>query len=399
VTEHIGFRLEIKFINMLRGISHRRTADAAQTAAAESPRVALAPTVSVASDTERLSASLGTGGMEAPLNARISDVVVGRQTSDARPRCGRGAPVRQAVMPKCGAVCLFIFSVIGVHAQSGFFSTATDLVVLHVTVKDRQGRYVTGLTKEAFTVFESTQPRPISVFTDEDAPVTAGLVIDNSGSMRPNRDQVIAAATAFAESSNPQDQMFALLFDEDVRAALPATAPFTSDIPTLRNAVIQTLSTRGRTALYDAIRAGLTYLGRAEHERRVLVVVSDGADNASRATFNDVLMETQASSALVYTVALVDPLARDTNPKALKQIASASGGEAFAPEDVHISDVLRRIAADIRHTYTLGYVSTAAAPEATFRSVRVVVHPPGDGQRLVVRTRPGYRAPNAPGGG
>jgi Ca-activated chloride channel homolog len=285
--------------------------------------------------------------------------------------------------------------VIGVSAQgqSPSFSTGTDLVVLHVTVKDRQGQYVTGLTKGAFTVIESTQPQPISVFTSEDAPVTAGLVLDNSGSMQPNRDRVIAAATAFAESSHPQDQMFALAFDEEVRAALPPSAPFTSDIPTLRDALIRTLSTRGRTALYDAIGAGLGYLGRADHERRVLLIVSDGEDNVSRATFDDVMMQTQASNALIYTVALMDPVARDTNPKRLKQIAVASGGEAFAPEDIgEISDVLRRIAADIRHTYTIGYVSTNTARDGTFRTVRVNVHPPGDRRRLIVRTRRGYRA-------
>ena len=162
--------------------------------------------------------------------------------------------------PKWCVVSVLALSVIGDPAgrvKHHRFSTGTDLVVLHVTVKDRQGQYVTGLTKEAFTVIESTQPQPISVFTSEDAPVTAGLILDNSGSMQPNRDRVIAAATAFAESSHPQDQMFALAFDEEVRPALPPSAPFTSDIPTLRDALIRTLSTRGRTALYDAIGAGL----------------------------------------------------------------------------------------------------------------------------------------------
>jgi VWFA-related protein len=300
--------------------------------------------------------------------------------------------------PKWCVVTVVALSVIGIQGQGQTprFSTGTDLVVLHVTVTDRQGHYVTGLTKEAFTVIESTQPQSVSVFTNEDAPVTAGLVLDNSGSMQPNRDRVIAAATAFAESSHPQDQMFALAFDEEVRPALPPSAPFTSDIPTLRDALIRTLSTRGRTALYDAIGAGLAYLGRADHERRVLLIVSDGDDNVSRTTFDDVLAQTQASNALIYTVALVDPIARDTHPKRLKQIAVASGGEAFAPEDVgEISDVLRRIAADIRHTYTLGYVSTHAARDGTFRTVRVTVQPPGDRRGLIVRTRRGYRAAGA----
>jgi Ca-activated chloride channel family protein len=156
---------------------------------------------------------------------------------------------------------------------------------------------------------------------------------------------------------------------------------------------MRTLSTRGRTALYDAIAGGLTYLGRADHERRVLLIVSDGDDNVSRTTFDQVMAQTQASNALIYTVALVDPIAAETHPKRLKQIAAASGGEAFAPEDAgEISDVLRRIATDIRHTYTLGYVSTDPPRDGTFRPVRVTVQPPGDRRRLIVRTRRGYRA-------
>jgi Ca-activated chloride channel homolog len=156
---------------------------------------------------------------------------------------------------------------------------------------------------------------------------------------------------------------------------------------------MRTLNTRGRTALYDAIGAGLAYLSGANHERRVLLIVSDGDDNVSRATFDDVLTQTQASNALIYTVALVDPIARDTHPKRLKHIAVASGGEAFVPEDVgEISDVLRRLAADIRHTYTLGYVSTHTARDGAFRTVRVVVQPPNGRRGLIVRTRQGYRA-------
>ena len=138
-------------------------------------------------------------------------------------------------------------------------------------------------------------------------------------------------------------------------------------------------------------------MSEVDHERRVLVIVSDGEDNVSRATFEDVMAQTQASNALIYTVALVDPMARGTHPKQLTRIAVASGGEAFAPEDVgEISDVLRRIAADIRHTYTLGYVSTNAARDGTFRTVRVTVQPPGDRRGLIIRTRRGYQAPGAP---
>ncbi len=272
------------------------------------------------------------------------------------------------------------------------FSAGTDLVVLHATVKSQKGGYVTGLSKTAFAVLDGGEPQTIRFFTSEDAPVTVGLVIDNSGSMQPNRAEVIAAAQAFAESSNPEDQIFALAFDEDVRSALPASAPFTSDTATLRAALGRTLNTRGRTALFDAIEAGLQYLNRGSQARKVLVVVSDGGDNASHATFDDVLRKAEASNALIYTVAIVDELDEGRNPKLLKRLAQATGGEAFDPHDVHqVVDVLRHIARDIRHTYTIGYVPTNQADDGTFRKIRLIVQPPG-GERVSVRTREGYIA-------
>jgi Ca-activated chloride channel family protein len=272
------------------------------------------------------------------------------------------------------------------------FAARTDVVVLHATVKDRNGGYVTGLTKDAFSIVEGGQPQTISLFAAEDAPVTAGLILDNSGSMQPHRDRLIAAALGFAATSNPRDELFALAFDEDVRAVLPDVAPFTSDIPTLRNALARALGTRGRTALFDALAAGLRYVDRGHEERKVLVVVSDGGDNASHTTFRDVLATAQASNALIYTVAIVDSIDRDNNPKLLKQLAEATGGEGFTPGSIdEVGDVLKHIARDIRHTYTIGYVSSNAARDGTYRPIRLVVQPP-PGTRVQVRTRAGYVA-------
>jgi VWFA-related protein len=272
------------------------------------------------------------------------------------------------------------------------FSTESDLVVVHATIKDRDGAYVTGLTRDAFAILEDGRPQNAQLFTSEDAPVTVGLLIDSSGSMQPNRDRVIAAAAAFAESSHPSDELFALAFNDSVRAALPPTAPFTSDVAVLQDALTRTIRAYGRTALFDAIAAGLDYLGRGRHERRVLVIVSDGGDNASQTTFQEIVTKTQASNAVIYTVALVDPVERDTNPGLLKRIAQANGGEAFAPRNADdITEVLQHIARDIRHTYTLGYVSTNSARDGAFRQIRLIVQSP-DRRRLVVRTRTGYLA-------
>lgn len=278
-----------------------------------------------------------------------------------------------------------------VHQGQPVFSARSELVVLHVTVKDKRGAYVPNLTSTAFSILEDERPQTAQFFDKQDAPVTAGLVIDSSGSMLPAREQVIAAAMTFAQSSNPGDEMFALAFNEAVHAAFPPGEPFTSDPVIFRAALFHTIVPAGRTALYDAVAAGLAYVSNGSHERKVLIIVSDGGDNASAAaTFDGVLKQTQASNTVIYTVALPDRFDPDANPKRLKGLAEASGGEAFAPEGVvHVEEVLRHIAADIRNTYTLGYVSTNTVRDNRFRRVRVIAKTP-DSQALVVRTRRGY---------
>ena len=272
------------------------------------------------------------------------------------------------------------------------FSTESDVVVVHATIKDRGGAYVTGLTRDAFAILEDGRPQTPQLFTGEDAPVTVGLLVDSSGSMQPNRERVIAAATAFAQASHPNDELFALTFNDTVSAALPPTAPFTSDVAVLQGAVANTIRAHGRTALFDAIAAGLDYVGRGRHERRVLVIVSDGGDNTSQSTFEEVVTKAQASNAVIYTVALADPADNDANPRLLGRIAQANGGEAFRPRSVDdITDVLQHIARDIRHTYTIGYVSTNPVRDGAFRRIRLVVQSP-DHRRLFVRTRSGYLA-------
>jgi VWFA-related protein len=264
--------------------------------------------------------------------------------------------------------------------------------VVHATVRDRDGEYATGLTRDAFAILEDGRPQHAELFTSEDAPVTVGLLIDSSGSMQPNRERVIAAAAAFAKASHPSDELFALAFNDSVRSALPPAAPFTSDADVLQEALTNTIRAYGRTSLFDAIAAGLEYLGRGRHERRVLIIVSDGGDNASRATFDEIVTRTQTSNAVIYTVALVDPVDRDANPALLGRIAQANGGEAFTPKNADaITEVLQRIARDIRHTYTLGYVSTNNVRDGAFRRIRLIVQP-SDRRRLVVRTRSGYLA-------
>lgn len=277
------------------------------------------------------------------------------------------------------------------------FSTESEVVVLHVAVKDRKGGYVAGLDQESFRVLEDKRPQEISFFSSQDAPVTVGLLIDSSGSMAPNRDLVIAASMAFTKSMNPQDEFFVLGFNEHIHAPLPRDKPFTNSEPVLRVALVQAIKARGQTAIYNAVDAGLDYVQRGGFERQVLVVVSDGGDNASAVTRAQVLANAQASNAVIYTIALVDPMDPEADPGFLRQLSESTGGVAFRPKNAEeIEEILQRVAQDIRNMYTIGYVpsdvsASGKARKDSLRRVAVDVRLP-TGQKLAVRTRRAYLA-------
>lgn len=274
------------------------------------------------------------------------------------------------------------------------FSSESQLVVLHVAVRDKKGGYVAGLGQDAFHVFENRQPQPLSFFSSQDAPVTIGLLIDSSGSMGPNRDLVIAASMAFARTSNPQDEIFVFGFNENINRPLPADAGYTRDLATLQNALMRAITARGQTAVYNAVKEGLDYVARGHFDRQVLVVVSDGGDNASRTTRAQVLARAQASNAVIYTVALIDPLDSEADPGFLRELSDATGGQAFKPKDIaDVGSVLQKIARDIRNMYTLGYVPATAMTTRTEELRRVTVDAVlPTGQKVKVRTRRAYLA-------
>ena len=273
--------------------------------------------------------------------------------------------------------------------QQPQFKSGSELVVLHVMVTDRSGGYVSGLAPADFHLYDENRKQTPKFFLNEDAPVTVGLVIDSSGSMGHVRDRVIAAATEFVQSSNPADEVFALVFNDEVQKAL-ADGSFTSDPVVLQGALARAFQPIGRTALYDAVVSGLDYAARGTHDRRVLVVLSDGGDNASEATLKDVVTRVQASNTVIYSVALVDPNDYEANPGKLKQLAETSGGESFLPKDVmEVRKAFQKIARDVRHMYTIGFEPTNSAYHAGFHRVRVDVTS-NDGKRLAVKSRPGY---------
>ena len=282
------------------------------------------------------------------------------------------------------------------------FSSQSELVVLHVAVKDKRGGYVGGLGQDAFRILENRRPQEISFFHNQDAPVTVGMLIDASGSMAPNRDLVIAASMAFSKAMNPQDEFFVLGFNEQIHTPLPSDKPFTNFEPVLRVALVQAIKARGQTAIYNAVNTGLDYVQKGGFERQVLVVLSDGGDNASNTTRAQVLANAQASNAVIYTIALVDPLDSEADPGFLSQLSESTGGMAFKPKSVkEIEDILQQVARDIRNMYTIGYVPPAAANSSSreaLRRVAVDVRLP-TGQKLSVRTRRAYLAGAEEGSG
>lgn len=226
--------------------------------------------------------------------------------------------------------------------------------------------------------------------------MTVGLLIDSSGSMAPNRDMVIAASMSFSKAMNPQDEFFVLGFNEHIHTPLPADKPFTNFEPTLRVALVQAIKARGQTAIYNAVNGGLQYVQKGGFERQVLIVLSDGGDNASSSTRAQVLANAQASNAVIYTVALVDPMDSDADPGFLSQLSDSTGGVAFKPKNAtEIQSTLQGIARDIRNMYTIGYVPSDAtarrAGKEELRRVAVDVRLP-NGQKLAVRTRRAYLA-------
>lgn len=286
----------------------------------------------------------------------------------------------------------------GVRAQQqnsrGFMiSKDVNLVLLPVTIRNSEGRFVSGLDVSNFRVYERGQRQQISLFRNEDVPVTVGLVVDHSGSMVVWRAQVIEGARAFVQASNTEDQEFVVNFGSGVEFTLPPNQPFTSDAAALQ-AALSTPYATGKTALYDALAAALQHMEEGKNDRKVLLLISDGGDNASQHTFARVLRMAQASNVLIYSIGLLDELSADQNPAVLKKFAAATGGESYFPgSGAEVVRDCRMIATDIRHQYTLGYNPTPGN-NSGYRKIRVRVTAPGN-SKLLVRTRAGYFLPSA----
>jgi VWFA-related protein len=270
------------------------------------------------------------------------------------------------------------------------FRSEARLVLLDVSVKRRNGSPTKELSKENFIVSEDGAPQVITVFAHNDLPVTVGLLVDESRSMAPKRAEVVVAAEAFIRESNPQDEIFVLNFNDSVKPGLPEQMLFSDDIKQLRSALYHGIP-EGKTALNDAVVAGLDQLRLGRRDKKTLIVISDGGDNASKHTRRDMIDRVERSIATIYTIGLFEPDDPERNPIILKQLAKITGGYAYFPDSPsQLAVICRSIAKDIRTRYTIGYLPKASNGKSSLRRISLRVSSP-DHTKLIARTRISYR--------
>jgi len=275
------------------------------------------------------------------------------------------------------------------EAEEPIFSSEARYVPLNVTVTDKSDHLVTNLAQSAFQVFENNVLQPIKVFKREDVPVSMGLVIDNSGSMRSKRAGVEAAALALVKDSNPQDESFVVNFNDEAYRDVD----FTSDIDVLKKG-LERIDAKGGTAMRDAIRLSIDYLhDKAKRDKKVIIVITDGNDNASMITLDSLKKLAQQDGTLIYAIGLLGEEDKSEAAKAkrdLKSLVDATGGQVFYPKDVsEVDPIAHEVARDIRNQYSIWYAPVNENLDGTFRSIRVTVKGPNS---PVARTRLGYYA-------
>ena len=274
-----------------------------------------------------------------------------------------------------------------------------NLVVLLASVVDSHGRIVEDLKQENFRVYEDKTEQKLAIFHREDIAITLGLVVDNSGSMHDKRERVNAAALGFVQTSQRNDEVFVVNFNDEFY--LDLDKDFSNDITELREA-LERIDSRGSTAMYDALIGSLDHLKKGTRDKKILLVVTDGNDNASRKTLEVAVEEAHKSSAVIYAIGLLSQESKHdakSARKALLALTTATGGMSFFPESVQeVEAICAQISNDIRNQYVLAYYPTNIARDGTFRAVHVDVIPPRGRGKLDVHTRTGYFAERASAG-
>ncbi len=262
-------------------------------------------------------------------------------------------------------------------------------MVVNAGVQDAHGTNIQGLNAQAFQVFEDGRLQTIKQFTAEDRPVTIGIVIDTSGSMRSRQAEVVTAALAFVESSNPDDETFVVNFNERASLGLPSDVAFSQNPKQLRTA-LYAQRPEGRTALYDALTLAASHLAKGRWESKALLLISDGGDNNSMHSMQEAVRAVELSGAAVYCVALFDPEEPEHNLGTLHRLSQLTGGEVFVPAQLsEIGALCLRIAKDIRASYTLAYTPPNPEQYTAPRKIKVVAATAATG-KLRVRARTSY---------
>lgn len=273
--------------------------------------------------------------------------------------------------------------------EAATFKLDTQLVVLHASVIDKNGKLITTIPQAAFKVYENNIEQPLKIFNREDVPVSMGIIIDNSGSMREKRPKVAAAALELIKASNPQDEVFIVDFND----VAYLDAPFTNNLKKLEQ-VLDKIDTRGGTAMRDAISMSIDYARKdGKKSKKVLLVITDGNDNTSNETLEQLVRKARQSEVLIYCIGLLndeEPREGRAAKRALKALAEASGGLDYYPKTLgEVESITPQIAHEIRNQYILAYSPTNTALDGSFRAIRVTVSAPG---HPTVRVRNGYYA-------
>jgi Ca-activated chloride channel homolog len=283
--------------------------------------------------------------------------------------------------------------------QDFTLSVDVELVQLPISVLDKEGRPVNGLLKDHFQVFEDNALQQIKLFRHEDIPLSLGLVIDNSGSMRNKRERVNSAALSFVRESNPEDETFIVNFDD----AAYLEQDFTGSIGDLIDA-LDNLDTRGETALYDAVYLSVDHVKAGKKDKKALLLISDGEDNVSKYGLNKVMEALRESKVTLYAIGLLEdndqrgglfkkPPSKKAK-EALQKFAEMTGGQAYFPKSLdEVEDLVKDIAHDLRNHYTIGYTPSNRKLDGSWREIRVKVNPPKNVSKVTVRTKQGYYAP------
>lgn len=274
----------------------------------------------------------------------------------------------------------------------------TDLITLTVTVTDSYGRYVAGLDKKAFKVFEDKEEQNIEYFSDDDAPVSVGVIFDVSGSMSGDKiRKAREALSRFIETSHDNDEYFLIAFNSRAQLLLDKTRD--------GDAVLNKLTfveTKANTALYDACYLGVEKVSRGAHPKRALLLISDGQDNNSRYTFSEVRRLLKESDVVLYSIGILggnDPGSSlgMAGQSTLDELSAVSGGKAFFPNtSAEMDELFERIALELRHQYSIAYRPKNFTNDGKWHKLKVKVTPPRGLPRLFLRSREGYYAVTNP---